>query len=84
MNINQDVLLVLCLTVIGVLIVNAAIILWVRRSKPPVEFQIFTQLSRAAKNPFEKSDAQFQELTSLIEELKRQENQESSGGQGEQ
>ncbi|MFN2197463.1 MAG: hypothetical protein ACK2UW_15200 [Anaerolineales bacterium] len=84
MTINQDVLLVLCLTLVGVLIVNGVIIFWVRRSKPPIEFQIFSQLSRTAKNPFEKSDAQFKELSSLIDELQQQENQKSTGGQGEQ
>lgn len=84
MNINQDVLLVICLTLVGVLVVNAVIIFWVRRSKPPIEFQIFNQLSQTAKNPFKKSDAQFQELSALIEELQQQENQKNSGGQGEQ
>jgi hypothetical protein len=81
---NQDLLLVLCLAGVGVLAVNAAIILWARRKKPLSEFQIFTQLFRSAQNPFEKSESQYHELSSLVKDLKHPEIQQKSEGRDEQ
>lgn len=84
MNTNLDLIIVLCLAGIGVLAINAAIILWARRKKPLSEFQVVNQIIRAAQNPFEKSDAEYQELSSLVNNLKRQDNHQNSEGQDEQ
>jgi hypothetical protein len=73
--------LVLCLTVLGVVAINAGIIIWARRSQPSGEIQAFRRLANAARNPLSRQSAEFDELSRLVAKYK--EISDSSSSQDE-
>jgi hypothetical protein len=73
--------LVLCLTVLGVVAINAGIIIWARRSQPSGEIQAFRRLANAARNPLSRQSAEFDELSRLVAKYK--ETSDSSSSQDE-
>lgn len=62
--------LVLCLTFIGILVINAGIILWARRNAPSGEVQAFRRLANAAKNPLSRQANELDELSELVARYK--------------
>ena len=61
--------IVILLTVLGVLLLNATILIMVRGRKSGSEIEVMRRLGSAARKPFAKSDAQFDELSRLVKEL---------------
>lgn len=69
METNSTLALVLCLTFVGVIGVNALIIIWARRKDPMSEAKIFRRLYDSARNPLKPGDDQLAELSKLVSEL---------------
>jgi hypothetical protein len=61
--------IVILLTVLGVLLLNAAILIMVRGRRPGSEIEVMRRLGSAARQPFAKSDSQFEELSRLVKDL---------------
>jgi hypothetical protein len=69
---NYDQLaLVLCITFVGVIVINAGIIMWARRKEPSGEIQAFRRLADAAKSPFAQTTGDIEELSRLVAEYKQ-------------
>jgi hypothetical protein len=62
--------LVLCLTIGGVLFINAAILVWFRRKQSTGEFHLLGNLTANLRNPNQKANDEMQELSRLVAELK--------------
>lgn len=63
--------LVVCLTLIGVILINLMILSIIRRGKPWLEIELFRKTAQTARNPFQSDDQQLQELSRLVSELNR-------------
>lgn len=61
--------IVILLTVLGVLLFNAAILIMIRGRRPGSEIEVMRRLGSAARQPFANSDAQFEELSRLVKDL---------------
>ena len=61
--------IIILLTVLGVVLFNAAILIMIRGRKPGSEIEVMRRLGSAARQPFAKSDSQFEELSRLVKEL---------------
>lgn len=68
---NSTLILVLCLTFVGVFAINAVIIMWARRKDPMSEAKIFRNLYDTARSPLKPGDDQITELSNLVSELKK-------------
>lgn len=61
--------IIILLTVLGVLLLNAAILIMIRGRKSGSEIEVMRRLGSAARKPFAQSEAQFEELSRLVKEL---------------
>lgn len=76
--------IVILLTVLGVVLLNAAILIMIRGRKPDSEIEVMRRLGSAARQPFAKSDAQFEELSRLVKELEDRTAAESTSANASQ
>lgn len=61
---------VLCLTFLAVILINALILAMFRRNRPIGELEALRKLAQSARNPIAKDTAQMEELARLVAEFK--------------
>lgn len=61
---------VICLTILLVLLINAMILMLVRRNRPNSEIEMMRRIASTARNPFAKEERQVEELSRLVAGLK--------------
>jgi cell division protein FtsL len=67
---GEQVFLIIFLTIVGVVIINAAIVVWARRKGTLFEIEAMRKLFREARDPFSVEDNQLAELSRLVGDLK--------------
>jgi len=72
-------MLVICITIIVVIIINAAIYSTYRRKDGASSIDLFRKAASQARNPWENEDADLKELSKKIEEIKQREGKERNG-----
>ena len=70
MSRGEQVFLIIFLTIVGVVIINAAIVVMARNKGTLFEIDALRKLFREARNPFSFEDNQLEELSHLVSKLK--------------
>jgi hypothetical protein len=70
---TTKVILVVCITLVAVAIINAAIFAAIRRGNEAGQIELFQRAVRRTRQPWQSEDDALQELSKRVEELKKKE-----------
>lgn len=71
MNTNANPIVVIIITIAIVVLFNLVLIAWVRRRKVNNQYKLFQQFMNTAKNPWQQSQSDMDELSELVEKQKK-------------
>ena len=61
--------LVIVLTLLGIILFNLVLINWVRKRNADNQFKIFQNFIESAKNPWQQSDSELDQLSKLLNKI---------------